>query len=184
MSIAMAFQGFQQIATGVSDYYIQSQQAKMQEAAREHANVMRGIAAGQEQNAVSRQKVALRDATQRVAAEQKIAHLQDRGSAEVAAAAAGVAGGSVDQVMRQIERNALKAQSDRKTSYNNQNAALDQETVNIELRRITGEDISVIQKPNPALTLLGLGTSLINTYDANQPAGSRSTDALAELFKG
>lgn len=182
MSSGMVLSGLNSAFGAASSFYIQKQQAKMQESAREHANVMRGLAAGQEQNAVSRQSTALRDATQRVALEQEIASLQDKGSAEVAAAAAGVAGGSVDQVMRNIKRQALVAQANRKLSYNNQAAALDQERVNIELRRITGEDISVIQKPSAATALLGLGTSLVQSYDANQPAGSRSTDALAELF--
>ena len=39
-----------------------------------------------------------------------------------------------------------------------------------------GEDISVLQRPSVASSLLGLGATLIDKYDNNQPKGSRSVD--------
>lgn len=182
MTALMAAQFASQAVGAFAGHSIAKSEAKMKLQAQEHANTMRALSAAQEQDALSRERISLRDASTRVAQQQAIASLQDKGSAAVSAAAAGAGGGSVDQVMRQIERTALNANSNRLLSLENADNAIAQQRQNIEIRRVSGEDISVIAKPSIASTLLGLGTSMVKTYDSHQPAGERTTDALASLF--
>lgn len=151
-------------------------QSDMQEASQAYSNTMRSIAANQAVNDVTQNEVMAGDANRRLEVQLQQSGLADRSAAEVSAAAAGVAGSSVTSVLQGLRRSALQAQHARMRNFQAQERAADKQRGNIQLAAIMGEDISVIQRPSAATALLGLGTTLVDIYDKNQPAGYRTTD--------
>lgn len=166
-----------------TDFLVASEQAKMRENARKHNNAMRAISAGEQVKALERKGTATKQAAARAMLADSIVNMQDRASAEVSAAAAGVAGGSVEAVMRDIERSALYQQGNRLDSHENAQRAIEQEKQNVRLQSVMGENVSVVGKPSLASSVLGLGISSIGIYDQHQPEGQQTSDVLASLFK-
>ena len=170
--------------TGLADYAIGSVQADMQAAQQAHGNTMRQLSAAQQQNAVTLGEAQLQDKATRLGASLQLASIKDRGAAEVSAAAAGVAGGSVQQALLGLKRSAIQAQNARMRNLDSQLLASDQQRNNINLAAILGEDISVIQRPSIGSALLGIGVGVMETYDENQPEGSKLADGrVTDWFK-
>lgn len=156
-------------------------QADMQESARAFSNQMRSISAAQQINAVTQEQVNLGDASKRLAVTLQQSSLRDRGAAEVSAAAAGVTGGSVDQALLGLRRSAVQAQHARKRNLDSGVLASAKQKSNINLARVMGEDISIIQRPSTASAMLGLGASVIDIMDSNNPEGNKSTDPTVDF---
>jgi len=161
---------------GIADSATRSIQAGMNEASQAYSNTMREISTAQNINAITLQQAALGDKSRRLQATLQQQSLKDRGAAEVGAAAAGVAGGSVDQALLGLRRSALNAQNARMRNLESGLFAADTQKKNIRLAGIMGEDISVIQRPSAASSLLGLGATLLDKFDNNQPKGSKGAD--------
>lgn len=162
---------------GVTDFMIRGIQASMNEAAQAHSNAMRELASASATNQVTLAESQIRDKSMRLSAALQKQSIKDRGSAEVSAAAAGVKGGSVEQMMLGLRRSAMQAQHARMRNRDAQLLAQDTQRNNIKLAAVLGEDISVIPQPSAASAMLGLGAQLIQTYDENQPEGSRFADS-------
>lgn len=170
-----------------TEHFTANIQADMEEAAQAHRNAMMQLSAAGQQNTVTLTETALQDQSQRDSMGLQQAALRDQGSAAVSAAAAGVAGNSVQQTVLGLKRSALQAQDARMRNLGSALRTQAQERKNIQLAAITGQDTSVISRPSIASTMLGLGVSLIDTYDANQPKGSRTTDkdvSAWDVWKG
>ena len=170
-----------------TDFALQGIQADMAAAAQAYGNSMRRLSAAQQLNSVSLAEAQLRDKSARLSASLQQQSLKDRGAASVSAAAAGVAGGSVRQALLGLRRSAIGAQDARMRNLNSNLLAQDKQRKNIQLAAILGQDNTVIARPSAASAMLGLGATLIDTYDANQPEGSRTFDSdtsIADWFKG
>ena len=172
------------ISSGISDYMIGGIQADMQEAQQAHSNAMRSLSSAQQQNTVTLQEAQLQDKAARLGESLQIASMKDRGSAEVNAAAAGVAGGSVQQALLGLKRSAIQAQDARMRNLSSEMMATQEQRSNIKLAAVMGEDISIIQRPSIGTALLGIGVSVMETYDKNQPKGSKLADgSITDWFK-
>lgn len=170
--------------TGLAEHAIDGVQAEMQMAQQAHGNSMRQLSAAQQQNAVTIGEAQIQDKATRLGASLQIASMKDRGAAEVSAAAAGVAGGSVTQALLGLKRSAIQAQNARMLNLDSQLLAADKQRNNINLATILGEDISVIQQPSIATALLGIGVGVMENYDENQPEGSKLADGrVTDWFK-
>ena len=156
-------------------------QADMQESAQAYSNQMRSISAAQQINAVSQEEVAMGDASRRLEATLQQTSMQDKGVAEVNAAAAGVQGGSVDQALLGLRRSSVQAQHSRLRNLHSGLLASGKQKSNINLARILGEDVSIIQRPSTGSAMMGLGASLIDIMDSNNPDGNKSTDPTVDF---
>ncbi len=169
---------------GFTDYMIQGVQADMEEAQQAHNNAMRSLSSAQQQNTMTLQEAQLQDKASRLGNSLQIASIKDRGSAEVNAAAAGVAGGSVQQALLGLKRSAIQAQSARMRNLDSELLATAEQRSNIKLASVMGQDISVIQRPNISSALLGIGVGVMETYDQNQPEGYKLADGkVTDWFK-
>jgi hypothetical protein len=69
-------------------------------------------------------------------------------------------------------------------NLNSEMMASQEQRSNIKLAGIMGEDISIIQRPSIGTALLGIGVSVMETYDKNQPKGSKLADGkITDWFK-
>ena len=169
---------------GVTNYLVQGVQARMNESAQEFSNTMRKISSAQQLNAAARSTAQIQDKAVRLGQSMSEKSMQDIGSAEVNAAAAGVEGGSVDRALLGLRRSALGAQDARLRNRDSALLGVEQQKKGIRLAGIFGEDISVIPRPNPASALLGLGMQMIEIQDENNPDGYQIADnpTLANWF--
>lgn len=153
----------------IAEYSVQKTQHKMQVAAQEHRNVMNQISTSLQYNSVTNAEIQIQDSAVRLSEAIQTQSMKDKGSAAVSAAAAGVKGGSVDAAMLGLRRSALKAQDARIRNRDSALTAQAEGRKNIEMSAIMGKDISVLPAPSAASALLGLGASLLDTWDENQP---------------
>jgi hypothetical protein len=183
MAISGAELGYINTAvSGLSNYMLGRTQAKMKEAAQAHSNAMRRINTAQQQNTVTLQEAAIQDESTRMGTALQGQAIRDRGAAEVSAAAAGVAGGSVDQAILGLRRSAIQAQDARMQNMTAQLYATEQQRKNIRIAGVLGQDVSVIPRPSASAALLGLGTQLLGQWDDNQPKGSKIADGNTPSF--
>lgn len=168
-----------QVASAWGNYQTSKIQYDMEQFAKKHRDSMNAIARAQQENSLTLQEVNVRDAGMRAAQALALQSNAETADAEVSAAAAGVAGGSVQATMRGLERSALKANANRKATIQSKLKAIGQERKNLKLDAIFGRDIGTSLRPSASMALLGLGTQLIQTYDENQPEGYKTTDVLS-----
>jgi hypothetical protein len=166
---------------GLADAYTKNIQIGMKESAQAYSNTMRQISTAQSLNASTLHEVNLQDSSKRLEATLQLESLKNVAASEVSAAAAGVAGGSVEQALLGLKRSALGAQHARMRNLDSSLFAASKQKSNIRLAGIMGKDISVIQRPSTASALLGMGASLLDKYDANLPKGLQARDG-ARLF--
>ena len=165
-----------EVVGGVAAASTRKIQADMNAASQAYGNTMRKISTSQNLNAVTQNTIAVEDKARRLEGVLQQQSIKDSAAAEVNAAAAGVAGGSVQQTLLGLRRSALNAQNARMRNLVSAQFSADKQKSNIRLAGIMGEDISVLQRPSVASSLLGLGATLIDKYDNNQPKGSRAVD--------
>jgi len=161
-------------ATGVADFINAGTEAKMAKALQDYRNTMQALSAARSYNAVTVNEVRTRDQlVQNDQFLQKTA-MKDQAAATVAAAAAGVAGNSVDMAMRDLQASAGRASWAQRRQANQALSEMGAQRTSIAIAQISNKDIQVIPKPSVGSLLLGTATSMLNIYDSHQPAGSGS----------
>lgn len=176
MSEVMAAQMGMALVDSWSQYQTARIQAGLQSKIQDYRNTMSRLSAARATNAVTINSVRVRDAS--VQADQIIQRtaLQDQARAEVDAAAAGVAGNSVEAVMKDLRASAGRASYAQRRQAHQQQAELLEQKTSIAIAAVTNQDIQVVPKPSVGSLLLGAGTSLLEIYDSHQPAGSRTLE--------
>ena len=167
-----------QAVSAYGDYSTSKIQYRMDQAAREHKKIMGALSSAQQQNALTTAEVQTRDAGIRALRSIELQSLHTKSEATVNAAAAGVTGNSVDSSLQNLRRSALNANAARKASLISKFQGIEQERKNVRLSQIYGRDVSVSIPPNPTTALLGLGKSMLETWDQNQPEGMKLSDRL------
>lgn len=161
------------IAQGIGNFIEEGIASKLAKQMKEYRNRMAAISASMSQNTIVLNEVASRDASSRLRTQIQIQAAEDQASASVSAAAAGVRGGSVDATMRGLRRSAANAQAARKNRLKSEQRAHAAESTNVTLAMIMGKDINVISKPSLLASAVGLGTTLLDTWNVNQPEDER-----------
>lgn len=161
------------LAGGWGEYATASIQADLQGKIQDYRNTMQNLSAARAKDAVTTNEIRTRDAS--IQADQLIQRtaMKDQGRQEVDAAAAGVAGNSVEMAARDLKASAGRASYAQRRQANQQLAELGEQRKTIAISAITGKDIQVIPKPSIGSMLLGAGTNLLSIYDSHQPEGSR-----------
>lgn len=146
---------------------------------QDYDNAMSALSAAQQLNTITQNEISVRDAAVRASTAIDIQAMKDRADAEVSAAAAGVRGGSVRSTLRGLARSRLTAKQSLHKRVKAQAQASTQSRRNTELSKVFSKDISVLPTPSTASALLGLGATIIDTYDSHQPDGQKVADTIA-----
>lgn len=156
------------IVEGVGGLLMSREQQKMDAAIQAYNNTMSALAAAQSFNSITQSENDVRDASVRMSESIQRQTLIAEGQAKVSAGAAGVEGGSVDQVMAGLRSSASQAQYARGVNAKNQRRAYGQERRNVHIAKALNKDVSVIPRPSAASAALGLGTNLLSIWDSHQ----------------
>lgn len=154
---------------------------RLAQATQAYQNTMSSLSAAASLNSVGLNEIEARDQATRVSQELQVTSLQQEGAADVSAAAAGVAGRSVDSVIAQLRNTAASANHARLTNLRNQYRVAGQERRNVLLAKAYNKDISVIPKPSAASALLGIGASLLDVWDSHQTPDETISGRLSRL---
>ncbi|ANS06235.1 internal virion protein [Phage MedPE-SWcel-C56] len=147
---------------------VAKEEAAMARSLQAFNNTMSAISAAQSNNVTTLNEISAQDAAVRADAEIQRQLIIAEGQAQVAAGAAGVSGGSVDNVMRGLRSSAARAQFARTTSFENSLRAFGQERRNTAVSAAMNKDVSVIPKPSTAAAMLGLGKNVLEIWDSHQ----------------
>lgn len=167
------------LASTIGGYFAQNNQSKLERAWQEYNNTMARLTGAMNQNVITNNEVLASQAlaTQGIQLQQQETLTASKG--EVSAAAAGVAGRSVDQTIMNIHANAANVERQREIQLNGVYLNADQAQINNDLSVIGHQDNSFIAKPSLGTTLLGAGLqnlkqfpSIFTGYD---PKGSNAT---------
>ena len=171
MSIMLAQMGLS-FTQGLTDFMQAKEQARYAEAVQKYRNTMSALSASRSYNAVTVNEIRAQDAlTENDALIQRTA-IKDQAAAKLAAAAAGVAGGSVDLAMRDLKASAGRASWAQRRQYNQQLAEMGDQRESIAIAKIANQDISVIPKPDIGSMMLGTATKMLSIWDSHKPPGA------------
>tara|TARA_R110002020_G_scaffold319240_1_gene535173 strand:- start:7799 stop:8365 length:567 start_codon:yes stop_codon:yes gene_type:complete len=173
--------GVNSVVSAVSEHSLAKTQYEMQVAAQGHNSAMRDIQFALSRNAEADQRVQLHDASVRAATAIGIASTQDKAAAEVAAAASGTGGSTVEGTSRGLEQSFLRAHAARKSNENAALRGIRKDALNTEMSHVFGRDLRTFERPSGTSALLGLGTTLLKQWDDNQPEGDKIADTLANF---
>jgi len=148
-------------------------QADLQSTIQDYRNTMSRLSAARAQNANTVNEVRTKDASIEADSLIQRTAMKDQARLEVEAAAAGVAGNSVEMVARDLKASAGRASYAQRRQTHQQLAEISSNRTSIAIAAITNEDVQVIPKPSVGSMLLGAGPNLLNIYDSHQPEGSR-----------
>lgn len=148
----------------IGSFIAQSRQAKSDKAWQKYNNTMTNL-----QNAVNQNNININQnmAIERQVRESynlRVAKYQTESTAEVAAAAVGAEGNSVDMVMRDISTNEARAQSQLKTDTNYQMVGFDNQRQSSQMQTAMQTDYTQIPTPNLAQSLLDWGSKNATGY--------------------
>lgn len=180
MSLMYAQMGLS-VVSAIGQYGAQQHQYNMQKISRDYQEAMSGISFAMQSNTLTHNEVGARDALIRAGASIQAQSMKDRATARTEAAAAGVAGGSVTNTIRGLQRSRLlagKALQERQAAQARANTNNRRQAA---FARAMNKDISPLQPPSIASSLLGLGASLIDVYDSHQAPGDTLQDSLSRL---
>lgn len=167
--------------SAVGQFQQQKHNSKMQEITQAYQNKMADISKAVSLNSMTENEIGVRDAGVRAQESIQIQSMQNKSSANASAAAAGVHGSSVTSAMRGLTRSKLQANEALKFKLKAQSRSDLNQRRNIHMAAAFNRDVSPIARPSAASALLGLGMSMIDIYDSNQPEGQKSTDRIANF---
>lgn len=151
-------------AQAIGSYLIQSKQAKSQKKWQEYNNKMTRLQDGVNQNNITTNQNMAVERQVRESYNLRIAEYQTEAKAEVAAAAVGAEGNSVDMVLRDISTNETRAQSALKRDLNYQMIGYQNQRQASALQTQLQIDNTQIPKPNLAASLLQWGGGVAVDY--------------------
>lgn len=157
-------QAGQQLAADKAQY-------KARKAWQTYSNTMVRLSDSMNQNAITTNEIIAQSAFAEQALGIKRSSILTQAKSEVAAAAAGVKGRSVNQSMIDIQRNAAARETERQTSLSNANLAFDQQRLQSRMSAEMQQDYTYLPKPNPATYYLNAAMQTAQSF-MSMPQGS------------
>lgn len=143
------------LAGGYMSYQADKASAKAAKAWQAYSNTMARLSDGINQNAITTNEILSEQAFADQAIGIKQSNILTQAQAEVSAAAAGVKGISVDDVHRDINRNAAVAENQRQNNLVAARLSFDQQRLSSSMSAAMQQDYSYIPSPKLGSYLLG-----------------------------
>lgn len=172
-SYMMAEMGLTSIKA-VASFGISREEARTQKILARHAKTMATLSAAQARFQVQRNEIGMVRQDMLARAGDAIVAMQDQAQAQVAAAASGASGNSVDSTMHAFGRAEARQKFARQRQLEAGFSQTADERRDIAVQEAMAVTQPVIAKPSGASMLLGLGTSLLDIYDNHNPQNSNN----------
>jgi hypothetical protein len=160
--------GLALLRTGMS-YSQASEDAKSKQAWQSYKNTMTQLSNANNQNILTTNANIARDSSSEQAFQISRSEYLTTAQAEVSAAASGVGGRSVNDVLFDVERNASSAQAARQRDLNSQYLQIDNQRQQSNFQTAMQMDYSPIPQPNPATYMLNFASDVTKLYQSSRP---------------
>lgn len=144
---------FDLLAAG-AQYQGDAATSKAKRAWQKYSNTMLSLSNAMQQNSITTNQLLASDAFTNQAIQLKKEGIMTSAATEVAAAAAGVKGRSVNLAMRDVKRNAANREAERQEGFKNTMLAVSQQRQNASMSAAMQVDYSYIPKPKAATYFL------------------------------
>jgi len=161
-----------QTITGITNFILGQEQSATDRMMQKYRNAMAAVANAVKSDTYTKNEIAVQDATVRASAALQTTAIKDRGVARVQAAGAGVGGAGAKNILRGLQRSYSNADTALQTNAAGALQGIGTQRKNTAILGVAAKEVAPIRTPSVGAALLGLGTSLIDIYDQNQPAGS------------
>jgi hypothetical protein len=161
-------QAFGSMLGQLGSYMAAQKKAEADRAWQDYNNRMTRMADAQNQNALTANENMLRERVHTMRKQIGMAEAATTASAEVAAAATGTTGRSVNMVLFDIERNAAGKREDLERDEKMQLMQIDNKRQQSAFSAQAQLDLRTIPDPNPASYILGLTSDLGKLWKQNQ----------------
>lgn len=152
------------IVANVGSFITASQQAAADRAWQKYNNAMTNIQAGQNYNSITQNELMRKARKKGQLFQVQKSELATKATAEVAAAAAGAIGNSVDMTQFDIGRNAANARSAIERDDDMQDLNSDNQRMQVAMQTKLNLDLRHIPNPTGAAQLLGIASAFAD-YD-------------------
>lgn len=176
----LAFVGMQAASTFMS-MQGQQQAYKASEAMRKARNTQLAVNAYASMGRINENRIRAEERSQTIANAIQQENILKMGSAEVAAAAAGVRGNSVDRVFSSIDRASAQKEMQRQTELSGQLAAYDAQMRNTWTGAVLQQDNVEAAQPSVVAPLLNLGANLWGGYQQASAAFDRTSGTTGQF---
>lgn len=160
--------GLSLLRTGM-EYSEAKKAAESKKAWQAYRNTMVQLSNANNQNIITTNENIARDNSLNQAFQIERSEYITSAQAEVAAAASGTGGRSVNAVMFDIEHNASVAQARRRQDLEYQYLQADNQRQQSQLQAAMSMDYSPIPEPNPATYMLNFATDAYKLYKSSKP---------------
>lgn len=147
-----------------ASYQADKAQWKAQTAWKKYQNTMVNLSNAINQNAITTNEVLAQKAFADQALKIKQGGIITQARVEVAAAAAGVKGRTVNQAMFDVQRNAANRERERQDSFVAANLAFDQQRLQSSMSAAMQQDYTYLPKPKSATYYLNAAMNSLNSY--------------------
>ncbi len=157
-----------QIAQGVAGFMIGSIEARLAATLQKYRNQILKVQEAMNAQRITLNEISTQDAAMRMSFALQMQSASDMGGAEVAAAAAGVKGANVNNVMRGLRRSEASAQFARKSRLQEELWSHWEDRRSNALATVMATEITVHTGPSIFSAAVGVATNLLETSQANQ----------------
>lgn len=168
---------------GFMSYKADKAAAKAASAWQAYSNTMANLSNGVNQNAITSNEIFSERASADQAIGIKQSNILSEAQAQVSAAAAGVKGVSVDDVLKDINRNAAQAENKRQNDLVASRMAFDNQRQSSAMQAAMSQDYSYIPKPKLGSYLLSAAAKSFGSsqsFGQNSPKVDKPTSANAQ----
>lgn len=158
--------------------------SKAQKAWQKYQNAMTNLSNAESQNAITMNEIFANQASAMQALDIRKSFLATEATNEVSAAAAGVKGRSVNQVIFDVQRTANIAEANRIETLNTTNLSFDKQRQGSAMSAAMQQDYSYIPKPSFLGSMLGAAMgSYGSTTGASAGSGNWNFGMIKDYFK-
>lgn len=178
----LAAQTLMNFASAGSKYKAAKQQYKAEKAFQDYRNTMTRLSDAQSQNAITTNETMSNAAFARQAIQLDKATIGTTGKVAVSAAAAGVRGRSVNQVLIQVQRNSAQQERERQIALESSWLSFDQQRKNSAMSAAMSIDYSYIPKPKASSFYMDAAMNSMQTGMQMYGGGSSAGNNIAFDF--
>jgi RNase P/RNase MRP subunit p29 len=153
---------------GIANMFISQSERGVQKIMDRYNNTMAALSAAESNNSLTRNEIAIGDQAKMAEAADQSMAMMAKEAARVEAAAAGIAGNSVDSTLNAIDRGKAQRQAALAREQKTQMIGINDQRRQVAVNLAYGKAISVMPSTLPS-QMLGLAGSLLDVYKTYQP---------------
>jgi hypothetical protein len=162
--LGFGMQAVTSIAKNYGNYRVSAAEAKQDRLWQAYSNKMTKLQNAMNQNAMTTNENMSKDRVKQQMFQIEMSEMSTKATAEVAAAATGTVGRSVDMVLMDIGRNAARKRGDIERDQDMQEVVIDNQRVQSDMQTSMQLNLKSIPSPSAGNAILGIATDVVGAF--------------------